>query len=106
VASRLVVLMKKTPEDTDPGAAIPLGTLEEVLEILSHYNTAPDDPEDKSPQFLYGPGFTVQMPFTDGPITQLLVTMVEESTAWSVLARLCRQEHWKMVDPETGRTFG
>ncbi|MCK4871428.1 MAG: hypothetical protein KAS72_01770 [Phycisphaerales bacterium] len=109
--------MKRSDDDTNGGdapapptcevaAPPPIGSLREVLDTLTKYNTGPENTDDLAPQFLFGPGITVQMPLCDGPVTQLLVTIVEEELGWSVLARICSQQHWKMVDPETGRSFG
>lgn len=108
MASRMLVLMKKVDDaDAAPSEQAPaLGTIDEVVELLRDFNTGPENPEEKSPEFLYGPGITIQVPPTEGPITQLLVTLVEEEIAWSVVARICKHAHWKMVDPESGRSFG
>jgi hypothetical protein len=97
----------------------PLGTCEEIVALLAPHNTAPDGSgpqgmgEELGMAVLYGPGFVVEMPLTageggagNGEISQIMVTVTDEDFAWSVLMRLCRQLQWKMLDPESGRTFG
>ncbi len=108
MASRLLVLMKKEDgaDESIPAEPAPMGRIGEIVELLRDFNTGPEDPSDPAPQFLYGPGITIQTPMTDGPVTQLLVTLVEEEIAWAVVARICKHAHWKMVDPESGRSFG
>jgi hypothetical protein len=54
---------------------------------------------------LFGPGLVVDLPTSAEELTQVMVTVVEEETAWPVLARLCKTLGWKMMDPESGRTF-
>lgn len=87
--------------------AVPLGTLSEVVDALAEFNTASDGSAD-SMNVLHGPGMIVQLPFV-GPrddVAQLLVTLNEEDVAFPVLERICRTLRWKMMDPNTGRTFG
>ncbi len=100
--------MKKVDEGdaAAPQEPASMGRLDEIVDFLRDFNTAPEEPGDQSPQFLYGPGITIQAPMNDGPITQLLVTLVEEEIAWAVVTRICKHAHWKMVDPESGRSFG
>jgi hypothetical protein len=107
VASRLLVLMKKVDDESTPPEETPsMGRIGDIVEFLRDYNTAPEEPGDSMPQFLYGPGITIQAPMSDEPVKQLLVTLVEEEIAWAVVTRICRDAHWKMVDPESGRSFG
>jgi hypothetical protein len=34
------------------------------------------------------------------------VTLIDEDTAWPVLMRLVKNLPWKLLDLETGRSFG
>lgn len=85
----------------------PLGTRREVVRTLAKYNTAPDGARDGA-GILHGPGLRLELPMVDDKdeVAQALVTLIEEDTAWAVLNRLCRQVGWRMVDPESGRSFG
>jgi hypothetical protein len=96
----------------DPAAAavlnaVPLGTLSELTTILARFNIAPDG-NPTTPNVMYGPGVIVQFPFLgpNDPVQQVLVSLVEDDIAWPVLIRLCKSNGWKMMDPESGRTFG
>lgn len=93
--------------EADGQATRPLGVKRDMLRILSQYNTAPDgSPESAS--VLYGPGYHIELPYVgdDDEVTQALLTVVEEEIAWPVLARLCKATGWRLLDTETGRTFG
>ena len=39
----------------------------------------------------------------DNPVTQMLMTVVEEEIAWQVIMRLAKDLDWKLRDPATGR---
>ncbi len=109
--ARQLVLIAATGEGQGaPGGALStdrsLGQKREVVRTLSRYNTAPDgSPEGFG--VLHGPGIRVELPMVDDrdEVTQLLVTLLEDEIGWPVLARICRQERWRMMDPETGRVF-
>ncbi len=90
------------------GGAAPLGSMRRVEELLSPFNTAPDGGPTGSmgTKRLYGPGMVIDLPTGQDEVTQALVTMVEEDIAWPVLSRLCKVLKWKMVDLESGRSFG
>lgn len=101
--SRQLVLM--LPGDN--GAPRSLGPKKKVLEVLRPFNIAQDgSPEGFSSA--YGPGIRLEFPFVDDndPVIQVMVTLIEEDFAWPVLMRLSKELGWKMVDPETGRSFG
>lgn len=87
--------------------SIPLGTHKQVCESLAHFNTATDNAPE-SIGVLYGPGFTVQLPFVgpNDPVMQILISLEDEDCAWPVLTRICKRLRWKMLDPNSGRTFG
>lgn len=90
----------------------PLGPLRDVMDRMARYNTAPDgsgpDGLGESPgmALLYGPGYNVEMPASTDEVGQAIVTLLDEDIAWSVLGRMCKEQGWMMMDPETGRTFG
>lgn len=89
-----------------------LGSVRDVVKAISAYNTSPDGsgPEGMGEAvgvgFMYGPGFVIEIPVAAEHVSQLMVTITDEDFAWSVLMRMCRQLQWKMMDPESGRTFG
>lgn len=100
--TRQLVLL---PADTgDTGS---LGQRTRLLDDLARYNTSPDgSPENLGVAF--GPGFRVELPFVGDrdPVTQALITITEEDNAWPVLFRMCRERNWRLMDSQTGRTFG
>lgn len=93
----------------------PLGTLREVLAQAAGFNAAPDG---SGPQgmgvvpgmvILHGPGFILEVPGDGDPksdVMQIMATVTDEDFAWPVLSRMCKAAAWKMMDPESGRTFG
>ncbi|MGP1273084.1 MAG: hypothetical protein ACTS22_07105 [Phycisphaerales bacterium] len=104
---RSIILFKPSdPEDPSRGMD-DLGSPRRVMEALAPYNTAPDGASGAAlgSLTLYGPGLVVDVPSAADEITQLLVRIDDEESAWLVLARLCTQHGWKMMDPESGRTF-
>ncbi|RMH28758.1 MAG: hypothetical protein D6693_03285 [Planctomycetota bacterium] len=90
-----------------PAESGSLGTRREVLRGLAAFNTAPDGDPD-TPGVAYGPGFRVELPFVGDrdPVTQALLTITEEDNAWPVLIRMCKRTGWRLMDAESGRTFG
>lgn len=106
---RTIVLMRPAEPDEDGPALASLGTRESVTEVLAAFNTAPDGAERSSSsgtEVLYGPGMVVEIPTTTDDISQAMVTMLDEGLAFPVLMRLCKKLEWRMMDPDTGRTFG
>lgn len=93
-----------------PGMPEPLGKVSEVLEAFARRNTAPDGGPGGSmgTTTLYGPGLIAEFANSDArePLQQVMVTVVEEDTAWPVLSKLCRETGWKLQDVESGLTFG
>ncbi|MDX2115561.1 MAG: hypothetical protein SFZ24_08065 [Planctomycetota bacterium] len=107
----LLVKLLKSDEEEAPSilSSVPLGTLRQVQATLSEFNTSADG--SNSPEtfgVLYGPGFLVQLPMVGpaDPVSQVIVSLHEEDIAWPVLVRICRTLGWKMMDPQSGRTFG
>ncbi len=93
----------------------PLGSFRDTLAALAPFNVSADGSgphglgEVPGMAVLFGPGFTVEIPF-DGDrrtdVNQVMATVTDEDFAWPVLSRMCRTNGWKMMDPESGRTFG
>jgi hypothetical protein len=104
-----------------PEGAAPLGSLREVREALGNSNIAPDGSgphgygERMGTGVFFGPGMVMEVPLLDEPtvnrgegpeVRQVLVTVTDEDFAFPVLMRLCKRNHWQMMDAESGRTFG
>lgn len=106
---RQLVLMKAAQPGDDDGLPS-MGQLPQVLDALARHNTAPDGPHPASTILtLYGPGLIADVAAADGPRTevrQIMVTMTDDDFAFPILSRLCREQRWTMMDPETGRRFG
>ena len=100
MASQYVILSKQPPSSSSNGMP-PIGTRREIINDLARYNTAPERTEDK--QTLYGPGIRLELPPDQDPVTQMLLTVVEEEIAWLVILRLAKAFSWKIVDVNTGR---
>ena len=99
--SKQFVILSEEQRDGEP--LPPIGARAEIVEHLSHLNTMPEkDGED----VLYGPGISIELPPDRDPVTQMLMTIVEEEIAWQVIARLVKELHWKVLDPMTGRVLG
>jgi hypothetical protein len=97
VSSQQLVILSR--EDSPAEGLAPIGTRQEIVGRLESLNTAPaTDGED----ILYGPGIMIELPPGE-PVTQMLMTIVEEEIAWQVIMRLARDLQWKLLDPATGR---
>ncbi len=103
---RQFVFTRPAPKPGEP--APPLGSPKELMAALAGFNTAPDGGPTKAmgTQRLHGPGFVVDIPDGQPLIAQAMITVSEEDTAWPVLVRICKANGWKMVDLESGRSFG
>ena len=103
--SRQLALMKG---GLAPGENAPIGTRREVRELLARFNTAPDGDAAKGmgTERLYGPGMAIDLSTSSDQVNQALVSVNEDDIAWPVLLRICKELKWKMVDLETGRSFG
>ncbi|MEM1330468.1 MAG: hypothetical protein AAGG07_07900 [Planctomycetota bacterium] len=111
MAKKRHLVLIKPAGDPLPGAVTetePLGTAGSIASAVSRFNTATDG--FPSPalglETLHGPGYTMQIPTTAEEVRQVMVTVVDDETAWPVLSRMCRALEWKMMDQETGRVFG
>lgn len=98
MATQYVILSRQQASANNGLAA--LGTRKEIASELSRYNTAPDGAGD---EVLYGPGIRIEMQPGQDPVTQMLLTVVEEEIAWLVILRLAKAFSWKIVDVNTGR---
>ena len=105
---RQIILLRAVDPRKSDGGMEPLGTIRSVIESLARYNTAPDGaPANGSAvAVLHGPGLIVEMATGDDEVKQLMVTMTDEDFAFPVLLRLCREQLWTMMDPDSGRRFG
>lgn len=103
--SRQLALMRA---GTPPGETAPIGTRGEICQALARFNTAPDGAPGKGMGTLrlYGPGMAIELPTSVDQINQALVSVNEDDIAWPVLLRICKELRWKMIDLETGRSFG
>jgi hypothetical protein len=102
---RQLVLVKPAEK---PGDSAPLGSVRQVRDTLGRFNTASDGSIDPAGglEVLHGPGLTCELASAVEPVKQVLVTVTDEDIAWPVLSRLCKAAQWKMMDIDTGRTFG
>lgn len=103
---RQIVIVSSEPADE---GLPPLGTIAEVSEKLADFNTAPDGSARSAAAgtvVLHGPGLVVELPMGLDRVTQGLVTLIDEDVAWPVLMRLVKNLPWKLLDLETGRSFG
>jgi len=107
---RQLVLLNPVEDDRGiaTGELHPLGTLDEVTDRLSRFNTASDGARhgQTGTEMLHGPGLIVEIPTAADQITQLMVHVKDEELAFTVLWRMCRANGWKIVDAETGERFG
>ena len=107
---RQIVLMKSRKAGGAGGAPEmdPLGTPQEVIELLAKFNTAPDGSPGSAlgTLTLYGPGMMVLMATTQPKVLQLMANLTDEEIAMPVLMRACKHLGWGMTDMESGRSFG
>jgi len=106
---RQIVLFR---EGARAGESEPLGSVGELARLCAGYNIAPDGSgpegygEALGMAMFYGPGLVMEVPNTGEDARQAIVTLTDEDFAWAVLGKMCKHEKLKMMDPETGRTFG
>lgn len=113
---RIIVLTRfATTATGGQGAMIPLGTFAEVVAAVARFNVAPDTSGPKGfgsapgMAVLFGPGFIMEVPGDASPrddVNQVMTTVTDEDFAWPVLSRMCKSLGWRMMDAESGRTFG
>lgn len=97
VSQQFVILSK---ENSSGEALAPIGSRDEILQILSNYNTSPECEGDET---LFGPGIRIEFTPGQDPVTQMLMSIEEEEIAWLVVMRLAKELNWRILDPETGR---
>ncbi|MCH2140388.1 MAG: hypothetical protein MK100_05060 [Phycisphaerales bacterium] len=85
-----------TPRET--ASAPNLGTRDEVVTSLAVLNTAAEQPGE---DVLWGPGIRVDMTPGQDPVTQMLLTVVEEEIAGLAIMRIGRICKWRIIDLET-----
>lgn len=98
VASQFVIQSKRS---TSNNGLMPVGWRRQIVLDLARFNTAPECEGDD--EVLYGPGIRIELPPGQDPVSQMLMTIVEEEIAWHVVMRLAKTFDWKIVDPNTGR---
>ncbi|MBX3385337.1 MAG: hypothetical protein KF768_02065 [Phycisphaeraceae bacterium] len=96
-------------------AMIPIGSAREIVRTFAPFNIAPDGSgphgwgETYGMATLYGPGCVVELPYNgepDNELSQAMVSVTDDEFAWPVLSRACKAGNWKLMDPDSGRTFG
>jgi hypothetical protein len=100
VSSKQFVIQNQI-ESSANGLA-PLGDRNELLQRLSHFNTAPDH---EGGDTLYGPGIVLDLPPADEPLNQILLTVTEEEIGWLVIIKLLKEFRWSLIDTTTGNTL-
>lgn len=115
MAKKRIIVLTRFASNLPGAAMVPLGTFGEVVKSLANFNVSPDTSGPRgfgsSPgvAVLYGPGFIMEVPGDGSPredVNQIMTTVTDEDFAWPVLSRLCKSLGWRMMDAESGRTFG
>ncbi len=96
------------------GAPAPssLGSLKTVLLEFAPFNTAPDGsgPDGMGDAMgvgvLHGPGFRAEVPTMSEVVAQVILTISDEDFAFPVLMKMCRTNKWRMMDPDSGQSYG
>ncbi len=87
------------PSSQAPGT---LGTRADLLTQLAAMNTRP---AKEGEDVLWGPGIRLEMTPGQDPVSQMMLTLVEEEIAMLVIMRLARECRWQIVDLETGQAL-
>lgn len=111
---RTLLLLNSVPPQS-AGGMEPLGSISQVRRIMLNFNIAADGSgplglgERLGTGVLHGPGMILEIPLPhdepDPDIKQILIAVTDEDFAWPVISRLCKSQKWKLMDPETGRSF-
>lgn len=107
--NRQLVIIRTVDPTHDDGEGMPaLGTFKELKDVLAKYNTSIDGAtngrgSEMNLATLYGPGLICEVSTSDDEVRQIMVTMTDEDFAFPVLTRLCRENKWTMMDPESGQ---
>jgi hypothetical protein len=115
MGKRRTLLILKASEAL-PGGGLPaLGSLKDVIAMFGAGNVAPDGAgtlglgDRPGSALFHGPGLVAEVPLDpDQPnpdVKQILVGVTDDDFAWPVLSRLCKTHGWKLMDPDSGRTF-
>jgi len=71
----------------------------ELVDRLAVFNTSP---ETTGGDVLYGPGIRIDLPPEQDPVNQMLLTVVDEDIAFSVIRRILGEFPWRILDPISG----
>lgn len=115
MAKKRTLLLLKGGEAPSEGGLAPLGTLSEVKAALINYNISADGSgaaglgERLGTGVFHGPGMVLEISLPqderDPEVKQMLIAVTDEDFAWPVISKMCKGEKWKLMDPESGRTF-
>ena len=78
-----------------------MGKRSQLVRELARFNTAPETAGEDD--VLYGPGIRLELPPGQDPVSQILLTIIEDEIAWLVIMRLAKTFEWRIVDTESGR---
>ncbi|MCA3005600.1 MAG: hypothetical protein IOD15_09600 [Phycisphaerales bacterium] len=100
--------MKTVDPSADEEGMPPMGGVDDIVTVLARFNTGPDGSGGgKHAQMgmvlMHGPGMVVEMSAMTDQVRQLMVTMTDEDFAFPVLQRMCRENRWTLMDPESGQ---
>lgn len=93
------MLSRNTSSD---GALATLGSRGELESALAIRNTTA---EAAGCDVLFGPGIELHLAPNQDPIMQMMLTISDEDIGWTVIMRIARDLHWKILDPNSGREF-
>lgn len=98
-SGKVFVVLSSHDADSREGM-MPIASRKDLLAGLFDCNTGPERQDD---DILYGPGIRLELTPGQDPITQMLLTLTEDTIGWQVLTKLLKQFDWKLLDPDTGR---
>lgn len=111
--TRQIIVIRTVGPNEDQEGMPPLGSQREMIDTLARFNTAPDGSStpavgaasrpDSGTTRLFGPGMVVEFASADREVRQLLVTATDDDFAFPVLQRLCREQKWTLMDPDSGQ---
>lgn len=76
-----------------------LSARSDLVERLAAFNTSPERPGE---DVLYGPGIRIDLPPDQDPVRQMLLTVVDDDIAFSVIRRILGSFAWRILDPISG----
>lgn len=95
-----VILANDEQKSPSTNGMASLGSRPDLFRMLAERNTSSDGRHE---DILHGPGFQLEVAPGQDPVTQMLMTIVDEDIAWVVIMRLAKELDWKLLDPMTGR---